>query len=332
MSIIGLDENLRVATRHDVYPTVDPEKLYNVQAYAGIVVLITGASRGIGLETALQYARAGASLTLVARNQATLDASKDAILREAPSAQVLTFPTDVRDVKKAEEAVAATVARFGRLDVLVANAGTVRPMDAPFASMDPTSWWNVLEVNIRGTYNFIHFAVPELVKTKGRIVIVTSAAAQYRVPLASAYCTSKHAVDRFAEFVAIEYPEIKSFCMHPGVVDTELLAESSSPGFPAEDSVALPAVTILYLTSGKADYLSSRFVSATWDLGEVERNWKEKIIAQHSLVNKLPFHSRLAVWDLLTATRSVASKFSFRLVYSNFSATLYAILLFNMSP
>ncbi|KAI0263480.1 hypothetical protein BC834DRAFT_1042936 [Gloeopeniophorella convolvens] len=239
MSIIGLDENLKVTTRHDVYPTVDPEDLYNAQTYAGNIVPIAGASRGIGLETALH---------------------KGVIIREAPGPQVLTFPTDARNVKKAEEAVAATVAQFGRLDVLVANAGTVRPTDA--------------------------FAVPELVKPKGRIVIVTSAAAQYRVPLASAYCTSKHAVDCFAEFVAIEYPSIKSFCMHPGVVDTELLAESSPPGFPAEDSVALPVATILYLTSGKADYLSSRFVSTTWDLGEVERNWKEKIIAQHSLVNK----------------------------------------------
>jgi short-subunit dehydrogenase len=92
-------------------------------------VLITGASRGIGAQIALQYSRAGASLSLVARTQAALDASKDAILREHPSAQVLTFPADVRDVKKAEEVVAATVARFGRLDILVANAGVIRAMD-----------------------------------------------------------------------------------------------------------------------------------------------------------------------------------------------------------
>jgi NAD(P)-dependent dehydrogenase (short-subunit alcohol dehydrogenase family) len=90
--------------------------------------LITGASRGIGLQTAIFYARAGACLTIVARKQETLDASKDKILREQPSAQVLTFPADVRDVKKAEEAVAATVAHFGRLDILVANAAIIRPM------------------------------------------------------------------------------------------------------------------------------------------------------------------------------------------------------------
>jgi short-subunit dehydrogenase len=92
-------------------------------------VLITGASRGIGAQIALQYAHAGASLSLVARTQAALDASRDAILREYPSAHVLTFPADVRDVKKAEEVVSATVAHFGRLDILVANAGALRPLD-----------------------------------------------------------------------------------------------------------------------------------------------------------------------------------------------------------
>jgi hypothetical protein len=58
-------------------------------------------------------------------------------------------------------------------------------------------------------------------------------------------------------------------------------------GLPANSTIGLAASTIQYLTSGKADYLSGRFVSSTWDLGEVERDWKEKIIAQHGLVSKL---------------------------------------------
>ena len=93
------------------------------------VVLITGASCGIGAQIALQYAHAGASLSLVARMQAALDTSKDAILCKHPSAQVLTFPTDVRNVKRAEEVVAATVAHYGYLDILIANAGALCAMD-----------------------------------------------------------------------------------------------------------------------------------------------------------------------------------------------------------
>jgi NAD(P)-dependent dehydrogenase (short-subunit alcohol dehydrogenase family) len=85
-----------------------------------------------------------------------------------------------------------------------------------------------------------------------------------------------------------ENPDIKVFCVHPGIVATEMLAEAEgSSSAPAVDTIALPAATMLYLTSGKADYLSGRYISATWDLGEVERDWKEKIVTQHVLVNKL---------------------------------------------
>ena len=98
-----------------------------MQNFAGKVVLITGASRGIGLETALHFVRPGVSLMTVACTQEALDASADTILPERPSAQVLIFPADVRDVKKAEEAVAATVAHFGRLDTLVATVAALRP-------------------------------------------------------------------------------------------------------------------------------------------------------------------------------------------------------------
>jgi FlaA1/EpsC-like NDP-sugar epimerase len=145
---MGEDEVLKVTSRHEsvdffplswsplnpqeisVYPYIDPQVHYDAQTYAGKTVLITGASRGIGLETAKFYARAGACLTIVARTQETLDESKNTILREQPSAQVLTFPADVRDFKKAEEVVAATVAHFGRLDIFVANAAALRAMTA----------------------------------------------------------------------------------------------------------------------------------------------------------------------------------------------------------
>jgi len=283
---IGQDEDLKVTNRHDVYPLIDPQIHYDNQTYAGKVVLITGASRGIGLETAINYARAGASVTIVARSQETLDQSRDKILHGQPSAQVLTFPADVRDVKKVEEVVAATVAHFGRLDILVSNAGMVRPGTTPFANKDPIGWWEVLEVNVRGVYNFVHFSVPELVKTGGQIIFLSSDAAQYRAAFNSEYCLSKHTLHRLAEFVVVENPSIRIFCVHPGSVATELNANSQSPVAP-KDPPALAAATILYLTSGKADYLSGRYVSATWDLGEVERDWREKIVAQNGLVNKL---------------------------------------------
>ena len=74
--------------------------------------------------------------------------------------------------------------------------------------------------------------------------------------------------------------------MHPGSVKTDMYDEAGG-SFPTNSTVELAASTVQYLTSGKVDYLSGRYVSAQWDLGEVERDWKEKIIAQNSLVSKL---------------------------------------------
>ncbi|KAI0266246.1 NAD-P-binding protein [Gloeopeniophorella convolvens] len=284
--LTGIDEDLQVTNHHDVYPAIDPQTHYAAQTYSGKVVLVTGASRGIGLEIAIQYARAGAALSLVARKQETLDISRDAVRGAAPDTQILLLPADVRDVRRAEEVVAATVAQFGRLDVLVANAGAARPMTAPFASKDPSTWWDVLETNIRGVYNYVHFSLPELAKTKGSAVIITSVAAQARLRFASEYCTSKHAIGRFAEFAASENPDVKVFALHPGVIKTEL-GDYAQHGVPTEDALALPAATALHLTAGKADFLSGRYVSARWDLTEVERDWKEKIVGQNLLVSKL---------------------------------------------
>ena len=84
-----------------------------------------------------------------------------------------------------------------------------------------------------------------------------------------------------------EYPELKVFCVHPGIVATELTVGYEADWVRNQDSPALCASTVLYLMSGKADYLSGRFVASTWDLGEVERDWKQKIVGQDALVSKL---------------------------------------------
>ncbi len=106
-----------------VYSTIDPKEAFASQTYRGKVVLITGASRGIGQETAITYAMAGANVTIAGRSQETLDKTAAVIHAAVSGAQVLAVPTDVRDPKATEAAVQATLERFGRLDVLIANAG-----------------------------------------------------------------------------------------------------------------------------------------------------------------------------------------------------------------
>ena len=112
-----------------MYPFIDPGAHFVAQTYRGKVVLVTGASRGIGQEIAVMFAKAGAHLVIIARTQRTLYGTKAAILAARPDAQVLTFSADVTDTTRAEAAVKATVERFGHLDILVANAGIVRTFD-----------------------------------------------------------------------------------------------------------------------------------------------------------------------------------------------------------
>ena len=114
-----------------MYPAIDPQPLYDSQAYSGKVVLVTGVSRGIGQEIALQYVRTGAALAIVARSEEALGEAKPAILEAVPGAEVLAIVADARDTQSAEQAVRAVVARFGKLDTLVANAGVIYPIQLP---------------------------------------------------------------------------------------------------------------------------------------------------------------------------------------------------------
>jgi len=112
-----------------VYPTIDPNEAFANQTYRGKVVFITGASRGIGQETAITYAKAGANVAIVGRSQETLDKTAVAIRAAVSGAHVLAVPADVRDPKAIEVAVQATLERFGRLDIRIANAGAVSNMN-----------------------------------------------------------------------------------------------------------------------------------------------------------------------------------------------------------
>ncbi|KAJ7158000.1 NAD-P-binding protein [Mycena crocata] len=289
-NIVGMDEDFPGATyRTNVYPLIDPSPHYTAQSFAGKVVFITGASRGIGAETAQQYARAGASLALAARNLDVLDAMKTRIVEETPSAHVLTFALDVVHTKDVERAVVETIAQFGRIDILIANAGQAGEWTRPMLDKDPDEWWSLVEMNIRGTFNSVYFTLPHLLKTDGCMVVVGSKSAQLRIPFASDYGVAKHALGRFIEQVHLEYPTIKMFLLHPGAIPTETGRGTKVPPetAPLSDTVALPAATMLHLTAGKADWLDGRYVSANWDLGEIEEKWKAKILEKGGLVNKL---------------------------------------------
>ncbi|KAF5372493.1 hypothetical protein D9758_005179 [Tetrapyrgos nigripes] len=280
-------EDLPVSSVSDIYPGIDPKPHFDGQTYAGKVALVTGASRGIGSEVALFYAQAGASLSLLARSEDALQEVKESILSKAPKAEIITFVLDVCDTQAMKNAIDGTAKHFGRIDIVVANAGRAEIYTKPFTEYDPDNWWKTIEVNIRGVYNAAHFSLPHLSTTSGYFIAVSSIGAQMRLPFASAYPLSKHALNRFVEFVKAEQHNVKAFSVHPGGILTEMSKDYDLIRQHLVDTLQLPAATLLRLTSGKMDWLNGRYVSANWNLDEVEKDWKEKIIEQEALVNRL---------------------------------------------
>lgn len=190
------------------------------------VILITGASSGIGAGIARELARAGATLVLGARRTERLEALADEIRGEA--GRVLTRRLDVTD--RADMAAFAEAARqeFGRVDVIVNNAG-IMPL-SPMASMKVEEWDRMVDVNIKGVLHGIAAVLPEMTaRGSGHIINIASIGALRVVPTAAVYCATKYAVRAISDGLRQERDDIRVTCIHPGVVESELADTISDP-------------------------------------------------------------------------------------------------------
>jgi NAD(P)-dependent dehydrogenase (short-subunit alcohol dehydrogenase family) len=186
------------------------------------VVLLTGASRGIGAHTAHWLARADADLALVARDADRL-ARVGSDAREI-GAKVLELPADVTEPGAAHRAVAATLDRFGRLDSLVNNAGIAGPV-GHIAALDLNDWRRTLETNLIAAVAFIQAAAPQLRRQTGIVVNVTSEAADIATESIEPYAGAKAALRHLTRTLAEEEPDLTVVSYDPGPCDTELMAE-----------------------------------------------------------------------------------------------------------
>lgn len=185
------------------------------------IALITGANRGIGKGIAEAFAREGASLVITARDAALLEGAAKEL--EAVGSAVLAIPADVTSEEQMQSLFREAQRRFGRLDLLINNAGTWVG-GAPLDQMTVEAWDQVIAVNLRGPFLCIREAM-KIMKAQhcGRIINIGSISAQRVRPNSAAYSASKHGIWGLTQVAALEGREygISCGCLHPGNVLVE---------------------------------------------------------------------------------------------------------------
>ncbi|MQY50155.1 SDR family NAD(P)-dependent oxidoreductase [Rhizobiales bacterium RZME27] len=190
------------------------------------VVLITGASSGIGVGIAHELAKAGATVVLGARRTDRLDEVANEI--RAAGGKVLTRKLDVTD--RADVAAFADAARqeFGRVDVIVNNAG-VMPLSL-MSSLKVEEWDRMIDVNIKGVLYGIAAVLPDMTaRGSGQIINIASVGALSVSPTAAVYCATKYAVRAISDGLRQENDKLRVTCIHPGVVESELASTITDP-------------------------------------------------------------------------------------------------------
>ncbi len=196
----------------------------------GKTIVITGASRGIGEAAARHFASHGGTVVLAARSGGRIEEIAQEI--KAEGGEAMAIPCDVADAQAVQAMVDAAVSRTGRLDILINNAGLIDPI-ARIGESDIEAWGKVIDVNVKGVYHGLRYAIPVMVKQgAGTIINISSGAATGALEGWSHYCASKAAVLSLTKVADAEYREhgIRVCGLSPGTVATQMQKEIRASG------------------------------------------------------------------------------------------------------
>ncbi len=184
------------------------------------VVLVTGATSGIGRAVALRFAESAARVTAIGRNAEALREVGDAIRKAG--GEPLTIAADVTKEEDVHQLMQRAVGEFGRLDVLVNAAGHISTGSIEDTSL--VAWDKMLDVNLRAVFHLMRLATPHLIETQGNIVNISSVTGLRSFPGVLAYCVSKAGVDQLTRCAALELApkNVRVNAVNPGVVVTEI--------------------------------------------------------------------------------------------------------------
>ena len=258
--------------------------------------IISGASQGLGLEIAKHFVSAGARVMICARDEKALASAQTELLALATTPdQVLAKATDVSDYPAVDDLVQTALAAFGKLDILVANAGVHGPL-GHVDTVDWQAWCDAIDINLKGSVSQCRAVLPHFKKQQyGKILLISGGGATKAMPNFSAYAASKAALVRFAETLAEEMKDyhIDVNAVAPGAMNTRLLEEvltagAAKVGQTYYDAVvkqktqggtppARAAELCTFLASSESDGITGRLISAVWDPWKHLPEWRNEL-------------------------------------------------------
>ncbi|CAN5686767.1 3-oxoacyl-[acyl-carrier-protein] reductase [soil metagenome] len=237
----------------------------------GKSALVTGGSRGVGRATALMLARAGAAVGIGYHSRAAEAEATVAEIRAA-GGSAWALATEISDPEGAAALFTRAAAEFGKLDIVVANAGIWPPDDVPLAEMDARQWSLTMRVNLDSAFYTVKAAARDVVEG-GSIVLVSSTAGQRGEAFHADYAASKGAMIALTKSVAVELAprKVRVNCVAPGWIDTEMVAMPMAAEGKARIEASIPlgriasaddiAGPILFLCSQLARHVTGEILN-----------------------------------------------------------------------